>query len=123
VDTQYLLGKIFADQEKVQKMMYCPDPDAEEVELVFVNTCGFIEAGRNEMFATVQELLDAGKRVYLLGCALQYFEKLVKELDTDVSQTSFSDEWKDWQKIVQDPKVQFLSWGDFEKVNVGALIK
>lgn len=78
VDTQFLLGKIFEDQSKEQVMTYCPDPYAEEVEIVFLNTCGFIKSGRDEMFETLDGLIAQGKHVYLVGCALQYFEKLLK---------------------------------------------
>ncbi|MBO4516645.1 hypothetical protein J5751_04425 [bacterium] len=42
-----------------------------------MNTCGFISSGRYEMFEEVDKLLSAGKTIYLLGCALQYFENTI----------------------------------------------
>jgi len=44
---------------------------------VLLNTCGFISSGREEMFHTLERLLAHGKKVCLIGCAVQYFEKLL----------------------------------------------
>ena len=76
VDTQFLLGNIFslAWNNPNYEIDYINDPYDDEVEYVFLNTCGFISSGRYEMFEEIDKLLDAGKKIYLLGCALQYFE-------------------------------------------------
>lgn len=57
---------------------YFADPFDKETKFVFVNTCGFISSARDEADETVQQLLEAGKTVYLLGCAVQYYKKLMK---------------------------------------------
>ena len=76
VDTQFLLGNIFsiAWNNPNYEIDYINDPYDDEVEFVFLNTCGFISSGRYEMFEEIDKLLNAWKKIYLLGCALQYFE-------------------------------------------------
>ena len=78
VDTQFLLGNIFsfAWNNPNYEIDYTNDPYDDEVEYVFLNTCGFISSGRYEMFEEIDKLLNAGKKIYLLGCALQYFENI-----------------------------------------------
>ncbi len=77
VDTQFLLGRIL--EKRPEDFYYGVDPYSEEVELVFLNTCGFISSGRNEMFQVIKKLLRKKKKVCLLGCAVQYFEKVAFE--------------------------------------------
>lgn len=60
------------------QLNYFADPFDKETKFVFVNTCGFISSARDEADETVQQLLEAGKTVYLLGCAVQYYKKLMK---------------------------------------------
>jgi len=58
------------------QLNYFTDPFDKQTNIVFVNTCGFISAGRDEADETVKKLLKAKKTVYLLGCAVQYYKKL-----------------------------------------------
>jgi len=78
VDSQYLLGHLFdiGMNNPHYEVNYFADPYDKENEFVFLNTCGFIETGRNEMLTTLHELLAHHKTVYLLGCGLEYFTKL-----------------------------------------------
>jgi tRNA A37 methylthiotransferase MiaB len=55
---------------------YFTDPFDKETHIVFLNTCGFISSARDEAHEMLQKLLKAGKTVYLLGCAVQYYKKL-----------------------------------------------
>lgn len=68
VDTQFLLGRIL--ERWSDQFFYDVDPFSEEVELVFLNTCGFISSGRNEMFQTIKKLLRKRKSLspWLCGC-------------------------------------------------------
>ena len=56
--------------------MFFSDPYDPAVQLVLLNTCGFISSGREEMFHTLEKLLAHGKKVCLIGCAVQYFQRL-----------------------------------------------
>jgi len=78
VDTQHLLGKIFTLTEKEPSILpqYHIDPYDKEVDFVFLNTCGFISSARDEANHILEKLLQKGKKVYLLGCAIQYYKSL-----------------------------------------------
>ncbi len=55
---------------------YFSDPYNKEVDVVFLNTCWFISSARGEAAHTLEKLLQKGKKVYLLGCAVQYYKNL-----------------------------------------------
>lgn len=107
VDTQFLLGRIL--EHWSDQFFYDVDPFSEEVELVFLNTCGFISSGRKEMFQTIKKLLRKKKKVCLLGCAVAYFENLVDSVQLTDQET------EEWVKLKNHPDLFSLSWGDFAK--------
>jgi len=115
VDTQFLLWNIFsiAWNNPNYEIDYINDPYDNEVEFVFLNTCGFISSGREEMFEEINKLLSAWKKIYLLGCALQYFETNLS-LWTTESQT----EQKQRNKIVKNPNIHTLSRSDRNNISV-----
>lgn len=101
VDTQFLLGRIL--ERRPDQFFYAVDPFSDEVELVFLNTCGFISSGRQEMFHTMKKLLRKKKKICLLGCAVQYFEKLVKDARLSDAET------QEWGRLKSHPGLIFLS--------------
>ena len=101
VDTQFLLGKIL--EKRSNEFYYCVDPFSNEVELVFLNTCWFISSWREEMFATIKKLLRKKKKICLLWCAVQYFQKLGKENKLN------DDENKLRKETIQNDNIYFLS--------------
>ena len=101
VDTQFLLGRIL--ERRPDQFFYAVDPFSDEVELVFLNTCGFISSGRQEMFHTMKKLLRRRKKICLLGCAVQYFEKLVKDARLSDAET------QEWERLKSHPGLIFLS--------------
>ena len=64
--------------ENGDKIEYYSEPYDSKVEIVLLNTCGFISSGREEMFQTIDKLLKAKKKICLIGCGVQYFEKVLK---------------------------------------------
>ena len=77
VDSQLFLWKLLS--ENVNDVEYYSDPYDWKVEIVLLNTCGFISSGREEMFQTVEKLLSKKKKVCIIGCGVQYFEKLLRK--------------------------------------------
>jgi len=122
VDTQFLLWKIFSFDS--WELEYCPNPFDDVVELVFLNTCGFIASGRAEMFETLEKLLSVWKKIYLWGCAVQYFQKLIsnEEKKYDMNEEIRS-ELLYWQKFVKNKNVFLLSWEDAKKISLDDLKK
>ena len=68
VDTQFLMGRIFdmGANNPNYEVKYFSDPYDKKAEFVFLNTCGFIASGRQEMIDEVKKLMKAGKKIYLL---------------------------------------------------------
>jgi tRNA A37 methylthiotransferase MiaB len=64
------------------QIKYFTDPFDKEAKIVFLNTCGFISSARDEADETVKNLLQAGKTIYLMGCAVQYYKKLVSSFSS-----------------------------------------
>ncbi len=76
VDSQLFLWKLLS--ENPDNIEYYSDPYEKNVEMVILNTCSFISSGREEMFETIEKLLSKNKKVCIIGCGVQYFEKLLK---------------------------------------------
>ena len=76
VDSQLFLWKLLS--ENPEEIEYYSDPYEKAVELVILNTCSFISSGREEMFQTIEKLLSKKKKVCIIWCGVQYFEKLLK---------------------------------------------
>jgi len=111
VDMQFLLGKVFSFENS--KLQYSTDPFSQNVKLVFLNTCWFLSTSRNEMFATIEELLESWKKIYLLWCSVQYFENLIKNnIDSNYNQ-----EYIDRKNIIKNKNVFLLSWEDAKNIS------
>ncbi|HCB51287.1 TPA: hypothetical protein DEP21_01750 [Patescibacteria group bacterium] len=65
---------------------YYTDPYDANVDYVFLNTCGFISSGRDEAQHTIEKLLKKNKKIYMLGCALQYYKNIDKDSPSPLSQ-------------------------------------
>ena len=77
VDSQLFLWKLLS--ENGDEIEYYSEPYDSHVELVILNTCSFISSGREEMFQTIEKLLSKKKKVCIIWCWVQYFEKLLKK--------------------------------------------
>ena len=77
--------------ENPDEIEYSSEPYDSHVEVVILNTCSFISSGREEMFQTVEKLISKKKKVCIIGCGVQYFEKLLKSSRTSESEVKDSD--------------------------------
>ena len=74
VDSENILGLL--DHDK-----YIIVNNVEDADIIFINTCGFIESSKKESIDTIFETLSYGKKVVLTGCLVQrYKEELMKEI-------------------------------------------
>ena len=100
VDSQLFLWKLLS--ENGDKIEYYSDPYEKWVEIVILNTCSFISSGREEMFQTVEKLLSKKKKVCIIWCGVQYFEKLLKSPDiytrffANAQNDKVSSFWMEW---------------------------
>ena len=74
VDSENILGLL--DHDKYQIVNNVDDAD-----IVFINTCGFIESSKKESIEAILEMVSYGKKVIVTGCLVQrYKQELEKEI-------------------------------------------
>ena len=84
VDSERMLGLLAQDG-------YALVPDTEQADLVIINTCGFIDAARQESLGVIREMLDRKrdgrlKGVVVAGCLAEREKELLLEQVPDVDQ-------------------------------------
>src|SRR3954463_2733537 len=84
VDSERMLGLLAQDG-------YVLVPDAQKADLVIINTCGFIDAARQESLGTIREMLErkragAIKGVVVAGCLAERQKELLLETVPEVDQ-------------------------------------
>ncbi len=74
VDSEFILGIL-----KTAGCQIVSDPD--EADAIIINTCGFIEAAKQETIETIREMKEYGKKLVVCGCyAQRYKDKLMVEM-------------------------------------------
>ena len=119
VDSQLFLWKLLS--ENGDKIEYYSEPYDSHVELVILNTCSFISSGREEMFQTVEKLLWKKKKVCIIWCGVQYFEKLLKK--DVVPEWQLKMELERREKMLQNENISYLSRNDLTFANLQNLTK
>lgn len=106
-----LMGRIFdlAEKNPNYTANYFTDPFDKKAQVVFLNSCGFISSARDEMMDVLRQLHKAKKTIYLIGCGLQYYKRLMPTTMEKMKFREFTD-------------LYFLSWNDFESVTLRQLI-
>jgi len=119
VDSQYFLWRLFDISLKTPEyqLNYFTDPFDKNTNIVFLNTCGFISSGRDEADETVKKLLKAKKTVYLMGCAVQYYKKLIESPPPSLAKRE-CDLKPPFAKGGNEGGLHYLSRGDLNTVNL-----
>lgn len=74
VDSENILGLLDHDR-------YIIVNNIKDADIIFINTCGFIESSKRESIGTIFEILSYGKKVIVTGCLVQrYKDELIKEI-------------------------------------------
>ncbi|MGE3821886.1 MAG: radical SAM protein, partial [Isosphaeraceae bacterium] len=84
VDSERMLGLLAQDG-------YVLVPEADKADLVIINTCGFIDAARQESLGVIREMLDrkkagALKGVVVAGCLAERQKEMLLEEVPEVDQ-------------------------------------
>lgn len=105
VDLQYFLWRIFNlwQLETNYNINYFADPFESNVDIVFLNSCWFLESARIELLENVKSLLENWKKVYILWCWVQYFKNLDNE---------------NIPKLLKNKNLNFLWWNDLETISI-----
>lgn len=114
VDSQLFLWKLLG--ENGDKIEYYADPYEKNVEIVILNTCSFISSGREEMFQTVERLLSKKKKICIIWCGVQYFEKLLKK--DNVPKWQLKQELQRWEEMLKNEDIFYLSRNDLSLANL-----
>ena len=72
VDSENILGLLRHDG-------YIITSSVNDADIIFVNTCGFIESSKRESINTIFEMLSYGKPVVVTGCLAQRYENELKQ--------------------------------------------
>ena len=138
VDSQLFLWKLLS--ENSDNIEYYSNPYEKSVELVILNTCSFISSGREEMFQTIEKLISKKKKICIIWCWVQYFEKLLKSSRTSESEVKdpgktpmdSSAKASEWQlkmelerreKMLENENISYLSRNDLTLANLQNLTK
>jgi len=77
VDTEILMGKLKAGKAEIVSKL-------EDADVIIVNTCGFIDAAKEESIDTILEVSqyrEKGKKIIVTGCLVErYKDQLQKEI-------------------------------------------
>jgi len=105
VDSENILGLLQEDYQIVA--------DPKQADIIFVNTCGFINDSKKESIDTIFEMLSYGKQVVVTGCLAQRYEKALRKEIPEVSEFITIDNY--------DKFLDFLSHVDPELNKSGGL--
>lgn len=117
VDSQLFLWKLLSENEN--NIEYYSNPYDDNVQIVILNTCSFISSWREEMFQTIDKLTSFNKKVCIIWCGVQYFEKLLKKNDKlDIVLQSELDRWN---RLLLNDNISYLSRNDLSLANLQSL--
>ena len=117
VDSQLFLWKLLS--ENIDNIEYFSDSYDKNVEMVLLNTCSFISSWREEMFKTIDKLLSLNKKICIIWCWVQYFEKLLKQQKSLDKESKL--ELDRWEKVLQNKDISYLSRNDLSLANLQSL--
>lgn len=72
VDSEMILGMLSKSNFKVVNTI-------EEADVIIINTCGFIEASKQESIENILDVCKSGKKVVVVGCLVERYLEELKE--------------------------------------------
>ena len=117
VDSQLFLWKLLS--ENGDGIEYYSDPYDKNVDVVLLNTCWFISSWREEMFETIDKLIKSKKKICLIWCWVQYFEKVLKKQKTN--NELINDEIDRRETLLLNENISYLSRNDLSLANIQSL--
>lgn len=86
----------------------------EESDIVIVNTCGFIEASKQESIENILDVVNSGKKVIAIGCLL---ERYLDELKASIPEVSLWVKIKDYSTLNEKIEELINNEHKIEKIN------
>ena len=105
IDTEIAIGHFKNNKYEIES-------NPEKVEIIVINTCGFIESAKEEAINTILEMAEYKKQnckyLIVMGCLVQrYYDELIKELpevDLFIKIDEYDNMWRKIEKLIK--KVQ-----------------
>lgn len=106
VDSEMILGMLNASKFKCVNTI-------EDSDVVIINTCGFIEASKQESIQEILDVITYGKKVVVTGCLVERYKEELKQSIPEVDL---------WVSIREYPKInelleKLLNVEEVEKLN------
>ncbi|RMD46432.1 MAG: 30S ribosomal protein S12 methylthiotransferase RimO [Aquificota bacterium] len=105
VDTEFILGKLNASEAKLVSNL-------EDADVILINTCGFIDAAKEESINTILETAslkekNKNKKIVVTGCLVErYKEELEKEIPEVDMFVDLKEELQIPEKLGLNPKIE-----------------
>lgn len=121
-------NKNLVDTEKTialfQKHKYEIINNPEEAEIIVINTCGFIEAAKEEAINTILEMAEYKKinckYLIVMGCLAKRYkkelEKAIPEVDLYIPYGSYDTLWKQIEELIEPSKKVLEKEEPFEEL-------
>ena len=106
IDTEMAIGLFKNNNYKIVS-------NVEEAQIIVINTCGFIEAAKEEAINTILEMAEykqmgSCKYLVVMGCLVQRYkkelQKALPEVDLFLSIDDYNDFWKQIELLVKNRK-------------------
>lgn len=106
VDSEHLIRQFEANGFKVEH-----DPETPKGEIAIINTCGFIEAAKQESIDVILEFAQAKdegrlKKLYVMGCLSERYQK---ELATEIPQVDRFYGKFNWKQVLSDLGAEYCN--------------
>ena len=95
VDSENILGLLNHDKYQIVN-------NVEDADIIFVNTCGFIESSKRESIDAIFEMISCGKKVVVTGCLVQRYKAELEKEIPEVSKFISISEYSRINDILQD---------------------
>ena len=107
VDTEIVIGHFKNNNYEIVN-------NPEKVDIIVINTCGFIENAKEEAINTILEMLEYKKKkckyLIVIGCLVQrYYDELLKslpEVDLFIKIDEYDKLWKKVENLINNNKVE-----------------
>lgn len=115
IDTEMAIGLFKNNNYKIVN-------NVEEAEIIVINTCGFIEAAKEEAINTILEMAEykekgSCKYLVVMGCLVQRYkkelQKALPEVDLFLSIDEYNDFWKNVEALIKKREESFSEKMDY----------
>lgn len=118
IDTEIAIGHFKNNKYEIES-------NPENVDIIVINTCGFIESAKEEAINTILEMAEYKKKkckyLIVMGCLVQrYYEKLIRalpEVDLFIKIDEYDVMWRKIEKLIKEDIVEISTTYTSKKIS------